>query len=105
MLIRLYDSYHAAAPEKIGIAYSAEGLTDLTGYERRGGGRRPADLRRGVPARRHAPMQRTAAALRQAITDAGAAPLLHVGGSASALKDDRGPHRRGAGGRGGERRL
>lgn len=32
MLIRLYDSYHAAAPEKTGIAYSAEGLTDLTGY-------------------------------------------------------------------------
>ena len=30
MLIRLYDSYHAAAPEKTGIAYSAEGLTDLT---------------------------------------------------------------------------
>ena len=53
MLIRLYDSYHAAAPEKTGIAYSAEGLTDLTGYGAVAVGGRPADLRRGVPARRY----------------------------------------------------
>ena len=30
MLMRLYDGYHTAAPERIGIARSAEGLTDLT---------------------------------------------------------------------------
>ena len=33
MLMRLYDGYHTAAPERIGIADAAEELTDLTGYE------------------------------------------------------------------------
>lgn len=32
MLMRLYDRFHTAAPERIGLTTSAEGLTDLTGY-------------------------------------------------------------------------
>ena len=87
MLIRLYDSYHAAAPEKTGIAYSAEGLTDLTGYGAVAvGGARL--IYAGESRLAGTPDAETAAALQETITAAGAVPLLHVGGSASALKDD-----------------
>ena len=87
MLIRLYDSYHAAAPEKTGIAYSAEGLTDLTGYGAVAvGGARL--IYAGESRLAGTPDAETAAARQESITAAGAVPLLHVGGSASALKDD-----------------
>lgn len=87
MLIRLYDSYHAAAPEKTGIAYSAEDLTDLTGYGAVAvGGARL--IYAGESRLAGTPDAETAAALQETITAAGAVPLLHVGGSASALKDD-----------------
>ena len=86
MLIRLYDSYHAAAPDKIGIAYSAEGLTDLTGYEAVAvGGTRL--IYAGESRLTGGPDAEEAAALRQAVTDAGAAPLLYVSGTSTALKD------------------
>ena len=86
MLIRLYDSYHAAAPDKIGIAYSAEGLTNLTGYEAVAvGGTRL--IYAGESRLTGGPDAEEAAALRQAVTDAGAAPLLYVSGTSTALKD------------------
>ena len=86
MLIRLYDSYHAAAPDKIGIAYSAEGLTNLTGYEAVAVGGTQL-IYAGESRLTGGPDAEEAAALRQAVTDAGAAPLLYVSGTSTALKD------------------
>ena len=87
MLIRLYDGYHMAAPETVGIARSAEDLTDLTGYAAvaMDGGRLiyagEVRLTGGLGAE-------SAAALRQAISDAGAVPLLYASGTETALKGD-----------------
>ena len=86
-MIRLYDSYHAAAPDKIGIAYSAEGLTDLTGYEAVASGAGTRLIYAGESRLTGGPDAEEAAALRQAVTDAGAAPLLYVSGTSTALKD------------------
>ena len=87
MLIRLYDGYHAPAPEKIGIAHTAEGLTDLTGYAAVAvdGGRL---IYAGESRLTGGPGEEEAAALRQAAADAGAVPLLYVAGTNTALKDD-----------------
>ena len=85
MLIRLYDSYHGSMPEKIGIAYSAEDLTDLTGYEAVavGGGR----LIYGGQCRLIG-LPEADSPLRDAIASAGAAPLLYITGTDTALKGD-----------------
>ena len=87
MLIRLYDGYHAPAPEKIGIAHTAEGLADLTGYAAVAvdGGRL---IYAGESRLTGGPGEEEAAALRQAAADAGAVPLLYVAGTDTALKDD-----------------
>ena len=87
MLIRLFDGYHAGAPELTGIAYTAEGLTDLTGYGAVGvgGGRL---IYAGESRLTGLPDEAEAAAMRSAISAAGAAPLLYVSGTDTALKDD-----------------
>ena len=87
MLIRLYDSYHAAAPDKIGIAYSAEGLAELTGYEAVAvGGTRL--IYAGESRLTGGPDAEAAAALQETIAAAGAAPVLYVSGTATAMKDN-----------------
>ena len=87
MLTRLYDSYHAAAPELAGIARTAEGLTDLTGYAAVGisGGRL---IYAGETLITGAPEEADAAAMQAAVTAAGAMPLLYLSGTETALRDD-----------------
>ena len=86
MLIRLYNGYHAAAPSLTGIAYTTEDLTDLTGYETVavGGGRL---IYAGESRITGMPGEEEAAALREAITAAGATPLLYISGTDTALRD------------------
>lgn len=87
MLMRLYDGYHTGAPALAGIAPAAEGLTDLTGYEAVAvaGGRL---LRSGTPRLTGQPEAEETAAVRDAAAAAGAAPLLYVTGTSSALRGD-----------------
>ena len=86
MLMRLYDSYHTAAPDKVGIAPAAEGLADLTGYDAVAVG--SARLIYAGEARLTGTMEEEpVAALLEAVTSAGAAPLLYVSGTSTALKD------------------
>ena len=65
----------------MGIAYAAEGLTDLTGYDAVAvGGARL--IYAGETRLAGTPMEEEpAAALQEAVTAAGAAPLLHVSGT------------------------
>ena len=87
MLIRLHDSYHAGTPGRIGIADSAEGLTDLTGYEAVAvGGTRL--IYAGESRLTGGPDAEAAAALQETIAAAGAAPVLYVSGTATAMKDN-----------------
>ena len=87
MLVRLYDGYHAAAPGLTGIARSAENLTDLTGYESvaLNGGRL---IYAGETRLTDLPSAEESAAMRQAVTEAGAVPLLYISGTSTALKGD-----------------
>ena len=87
MLMRLYDSYHTAAPDKVGIAPVAEGLTDLTGYDAVAVG--SARLIYAGEARLTGTMEEEpAAALLETVTSAGAAPLLRVSGTSTVLKGE-----------------
>ena len=87
MLMRLYDSYHTAAPDRIGIAPTAEGLTDLTGYDAVAVG--SARLIYAGEARLSGGLgEEQAAALLEAAASAGAAPLLRVTGTDTALRGD-----------------
>lgn len=89
MLMRVYDKYLAASPDRVGIAASAEGLADLTGYTAvavaaqriiyAGGTRLVATLE-----------EDETAAIRAAAESAGAAQLLYVSGTSTALKGNAG---------------
>ena len=87
MLMRLYDGYHTAAPERIGIADAAEELTDLTGYEAVAvnGGRL---IHAGGTRLTGQPEAEAADALREAAEAAGAAPLLYLTATSSVLRGD-----------------
>ena len=87
MLMRLYDSYHAASPDKVGIAPTAEGLTDLTGYDAVAVGSARL-IYAGETRLTNTMEEEQAAALLEAVTSAGAAPLLYVSGTYTALRGD-----------------
>ncbi len=84
ILMRLYDKLHAAAPGRVGIVASPEGLGDLTGVEAvavsagrligTGGSKINATMR-----------EEDAAAVRDSIHQAGAKALLHIVGGPTAL--------------------
>ena len=87
MLMRLYDGYHTAAPERIGIARSAEGLTDLTGYAAVAvpGGRL---IGAGGARVTNQPAAEITDAILSAVRAAGTQPLLYVIGGGTALRGD-----------------
>ena len=87
MLMRLYDSYHAASPDKVGIAPTAEGLTDLTGYDAVAVGSARL-IYAGETRLTNTMEEEQAAALLEAVASAGAAPLLYVSGTYTALRGD-----------------
>ena len=84
ILMRLYDRLHRAAPGRVGIASSAEGLADLTGFDAvavSAGKLISAGKTKIAPAMD----AETAAAIRTAAKQAGAKTLLYVTGGATAL--------------------
>ena len=87
MLMRLYDSYHVASPDMVGIAPTAEGLTDLTGYDAVAVGSARL-VYAGEPRLAGALEEEQAAALLEAVTSAGATPLLYVSGTYTTLRGD-----------------
>lgn len=84
ILIRLYDKLHSAAPGKVGIVSSAEGLGSLEGYEAVAisAGRL---ISAGKPAVNATMDQEEAASLQDATHQAGAKALLRVIGGPTAL--------------------
>lgn len=85
MLMRVYDSYFGMEPERLGIASSAEGLTDLTGYTAVA-----VAAQRLIYAGQVRLLEEMSAedvtAVRAAAETAGAAQLLYVAGTETALK-------------------
>ena len=85
MLMRVYDSYFGMDPERLGIASSAEGLTDLTGYTAVA-----VAAQRLIYAGQVRLLDEMSAeevsAVRAAAETAGAAQLLYVAGTGTALK-------------------
>ena len=85
MLMRVYDRYFEAQPERLGIAASAEGLTDLTGYTAVA-----VAAQRIIYAGQTRLLDEMTAedveAVRAAAETAGAAQLLYVSGTETALK-------------------
>lgn len=85
MLMRVYDSYLATEPERLGIATSAEGLTDLNGYTAVA-----VAAQRLIYAGQVRLLEEMGAeevdAIRSAAQTAGAAALLYVSGTETALK-------------------
>lgn len=89
ILVELYDKLRAPAARSIGIANSPEGLADLTGYETVGisAGKLMCAGKPAVPVTMEA---EKAAALREAVRQAGAKAFLHVVGGPTALNGDTG---------------
>lgn len=87
ILMNLYDRLHAPAARGIGIAASAEGLPDLTGYEVVAV---PAGklICTGAPTVAATMGAQGAADLRKAIQQAGSQALLYVTGGPTALNGD-----------------
>lgn len=84
ILMRLYDKLNSAAPGKVGIATSAEGLVELTGFDAVGisAGKLISAGKTQVAATMDA---ETAAGLRAAARQAGAKALLYIVGGPTAL--------------------
>lgn len=90
MLMRVYDSYLQADPERVGIASSAEGLADLTGYTAVAVAAQRIIYAGGVRLVSTPMTEEEIAAVRAAAEAAGAAQLLHVSGTSTALKGNAG---------------
>lgn len=84
ILMRLYDKLHSAAPGKVGILLSAEGMDSLEGYEAVAisAGRL---ISAGKPMVNATMEEAEAASLRDAARQAGAKALLYVIGGPTAL--------------------
>ena len=90
MLVRVYDSYIQADPERMGIVSSAEGLTDLTGYTAVAVAASRVIYAGGVRVVPTPLTEEETAAIRAAAEAAGAVQLLYVSGTGTALKGNAG---------------
>lgn len=89
MLMRLHDNYIQADPERVGIAFSPEGLADLTGYTAVAVAAQRIIYAGG--ARLITVMEDEAvSAIRAAAKAAGAAQLLYVSGTSTVVKGNAG---------------
>lgn len=87
ILARLYDKLHAPSPKQMGIATSAEGLGDLTGFEAVAVSAGKL-MSAGSPQVIATMGEETAAAIRETARQAGAKALVYIVGGPTALNGD-----------------